>query len=213
MRTSPLLPAPQVRLGPDGWRPPAGAAPAISILAAPGTYTVKLSADGRELAQPLVLRKDPNSAGSEADIQAQTRMLLELRRDLNAGIEMVNRLESVRSQLEAIARLVADADVKKAAGDLGKKYVDLEMRLYDLRITGGQDGVRYGAKLLSRLSYLANGLSVADFAPTDQQAEVQKLLAERLRGVQAEFSAVTDKELSAFNTLLRSRNIENIVAK
>ncbi len=29
MRTNPLLPAPHVRLGPDGWRPPAGGGASI----------------------------------------------------------------------------------------------------------------------------------------------------------------------------------------
>ena len=62
------------------------------------------------------------------------------------------------------------------------------MKLIDLRLTGAQDGVRYAAKLISRFGYLANGLSAADFTPTDQQVEVQKLLAERLRGHQSRSS-------------------------
>ena len=42
---------------------------------------------------------------------------------------------------------------------------------------GPQDGVRYGAKLLSKLAYLANGLAANDFKPTDQQVEVQRILS------------------------------------
>ena len=45
----------------------------MSVLAPPGTYTVKLIAAGRTLTAPLVVRKDPNTAGSEADIRAQTK--------------------------------------------------------------------------------------------------------------------------------------------
>jgi len=211
MRTPPLLPAPHVRLGPDLWRPPAGGGASISVLAPPGTYTVKLSAGGRELSQPLVVRKDPNSAGTEADIQAQTRLLFDLRRDLNTAVGMVNRLEIVRSQLAALGPIVQDAEVRKAAAALNQKCTDLEMKLIELRITGAQDGVRYAAKLISRFGYLAGGVSAADFAPTDQQAEVQRLLAERLRGHDAEFDALMDKELGAFNGLLRSKNVPNIV--
>ena len=76
----------------------------------------------------------------------------------------------MRSQLEALGRVVDDAAVRKAAADLDQKFIDLEMKLIDLRITGAQDGVRYAAKLISRFGYLANGLSSADFKPTDQQA-------------------------------------------
>jgi len=213
IRTSPLLPAPHVRLGAEGWRAPAGGGAAISVLAPPGTYTVKLSAGGREQSHSLVVRKDPNSAGTDADIQAQTRMLFELRRDLNAAVDIVNRIELVRSQLQALERIAGDAEVKKAAAALAQKFVDLEMKFIELRLTGGQDGIRYAAKLISRFGYLANGIAAADFAPTDQQVEVQKLLAGRLRGHEAEFSGLMDKELAAFNAMLRSQNIPNIVGK
>jgi len=211
MRTSPLVPAPHVRLGPEGWRPPAGGGATITILQPPGTYTVKLSAGGRELAQAVVVRKDPASAGTEADIEAQTRVLTDLRRDLNTAVDLLNRIELVRSQLESLGRVVSDAEVKKAGTALNQKLVDLEMTLIDLRITGAQDGIRFAAKLISRFGYLANGLSNADFRPTDQHLEVQKLLAERVRARMADFEAVASGDLAAFNQMLRSRNIPNIV--
>jgi hypothetical protein len=213
MRTSPLLPAPHVRLNDQGWRPPAGGGATISILAPPGTYTVKLTAAGREVSAPLVVRKDPHSAGTEADIQAQTRLMFELRRDLNTAVDIVNRLELVRSQLEMLQRVAADADVKKAAAAVAQRATDLEMKCIELRITGAQDGIRYAAKLVSRFGYLANGVSAADFAPTDQQVEVQRLLAERLRGHEKEFQAFLDKDLADFNAMLRARNIANIAGK
>jgi len=212
MRTSPLAPAPHVRLGPEGWRPPAGGGATITILQPPGTYTVKLSVGGRELTQAVVVRKDPASAGTEADIEAQTRVLTDLRRDLNLGVDLLNRIELVRSQLDSLGRVVSDAEVKKAGAALNQKLVDLEMTLIDLRLTGAQDGIRFAAKLISRFGYLANGMSNADFRPTDQHLEVQKLLAERVRARVADFEAIASGDLAAFNQMLRSRNIPNVVA-
>lgn len=190
MRTSPLLPAPHVRLGPQGWRAPAGGGASISILAPPGAYTVRLSVGGKDQDHPLVVRKDPHSAGTEADIAAQTALLFELRRDLNTAIDIVNRIEVIRSQLEMTSRTSSDAAAKKAADELNRKFIDLEMTLIELRATGGQDTIRYAAKLISRFGYLANGVSNSDFRPTDQHVEVQKLLAERLRKVAADFAAL-----------------------
>lgn len=207
LRTSPLLPAPHVQLGPDGWRTPPGGGTRISVLAPPGSYTVKASIDGRELSQPLTVLKDPNTAGSEADIEAQTQLMLELRGSLVTAVDLVNRIEIVRSQLEALGRGLADDEVKKAGAELTQKLTDLEMELLDLRLTGAQDGVRYAAKLISRIGYLANGLSNADFAPTSQQLEVQKLLAERLRGHQSRYQALATQDLAAFNELLRAKNV------
>ena len=157
------------------------------------------------------MRKDPNSAGTEADIEAQTRLLVELRRDLNTAVDLLNRIELVRSQIESLGRVVSDAEVKKAGAALNQKLVDLEMLLIDLRITGAQDGIRFAAKLISRFGYLASGVSNADFRPTDQHLEVQKLLAERVRARVADFDAIAAGDLAAFNQMLRARNIPNIV--
>ena len=70
LRTSAMY-APWGRVGPDGWRQ------------APG-------AGARELTQPLTVRKDPNSGGSEAEIEAQMRLLFDLRKDLRSAADMVN---------------------------------------------------------------------------------------------------------------------------
>jgi hypothetical protein len=211
MRTAPLAHAPHVRLGPDGWRAPAGGGASISILAPPGTYTVRLSAAGRDLTAALTVRKDPNTAGTDSDIEAQTRVLFDLRQDLNTAVDLVNRVEIARSQLETLPRLTDDASIRKAAGDLNQKFIDLEMNLIELRLTGAQDGVRYAAKLISRFGYLANGMSNADFRPTNQHLEVQKLLAERLRAQLSQFDALTAKDMAAFNETLTKRNLPHIV--
>jgi len=50
-------------------------------------------------------------------------------------------------------------------------------------------------------------MSNADFRPTDQHLEVQKLLAERLRARLGDFDAIAAGDLAAFNQMLRSRNI------
>jgi hypothetical protein len=42
---------------------------------------------------------------------------------------------------------------------------------------------------------------------------VQKLLAERVRARVAEFDALVGKDLAAFNQMLRTRNIPNIVGR
>ncbi len=126
---------------------------------------------------------------------------------------MLNRIELVRSQLEALGRFVDDAAVRKAADALNQKFIDLEMTLIELRITGAQDAIRYAAKLISRFGYLANGVSNADFRPTDQQLEVQKLLAERLKARRAEFDALVAKDLASFNDMLRARGVTNIIGR
>jgi hypothetical protein len=188
----------------------------MSLLVAPGTYTVKLSVDGQELSQPLTIKKDPNSGGSEADIQAQAAMLAELRKDLESAAEMVNQIEMIRGQLDNMRSLLptgADsAPVKMAADDLDKKLTEVEDNLIQRRLTGtGQDGVRWPVRLMSKINYLASGLSGSDFGPTTQQREVHAQFKEQLSAHRKRLDEVMSKDLRAFNELLRSRSLGSVM--
>ncbi|HEX9892392.1 MAG TPA: hypothetical protein VGA78_00650, partial [Gemmatimonadales bacterium] len=177
--TSPMY-APHIVPGADGRVAPGTGR--ISILHPPGTYTVRLTVDSVTQTQQLLVRKDPNSAGTEADIAAQIQVVSGLREELNSAASAVSRIESARVQLEALQRLTADSAVRRAAADMSRKLIDLEMNLVELRLTGaGQDGVRFGSKLISKIGYLANGMSNGDFKPTNQHLEVQQILSTELR--------------------------------
>ena len=171
-----------------------------------------VEAGGVEQTQKLVVLKDPNSGGSEADIAAQTRSLFAIRDDLNAAADAVHRIEAARVQLGALEKTVGDSVVKSAAAALQQKYIDLEMNLVDLRLTGhGQDGVRFGSKLISKLGYLTNGIARSDYKPTDQDEEVRQLLHTELGAQLAALDALQSKELAAFNEMLRERNVPNVI--
>jgi hypothetical protein len=94
---------------------------------------------------------------------------------------------------------------------LGAQLVAIEMNLVDLRLTGnGQDGVRFGSKLIGKLGYLANGLGNADFRATDQQVEVQGILGQQLREQLTALDAVLGSDLGALNALLRQKGISHV---
>ena len=197
----------------DDTRPPAGGAPQISILAPPGQYSVTLTIGGRGYTQPLTVRKDPHSGGTEADIDAQTTLLSTLATGLNSGVDAVNQLEFMRNQIQEVLRTTSESEVKQMAQQVHDSLTELETNLYDLRITGGQDGVRYAAKLLSRFSFLANGVSGSDFKPTDQHLEVAKLLGERLQAQVGQLKGLVDTDVARLNDVLRRHSAGSIVTR
>jgi len=186
----------------------------LSILAAPGTYTVKLAAAGRELMQQLVVRKDPNSGGSETELTEQMKTLFDLRSDIENAADVVNQAELVRYQLQELPKLTGDADIAQVAASIEQKFTDLEMALVELRATGrGQDGVRFGAKLYSKLNYLANGLMSNDYRPTAQQLEVQKLHEQQLKELQGRLNNLISTDIAMFNEKLRARKLSTITVQ
>ena len=197
--------AEHIAVGEEG-RPAGGAQ--ISILMPPGTYTVRLNVDGQSHEQPLTVIKDPHSAGSEADIAQQIAFLRDVREDVVAAGEAVERVEALRVQLETMARFSEDETLSGAIADLEDKLEELQGTLVDLRQTGqGQDAVRFAARLLSKLGYLTNALSVADFPPTDQEMEVKGILHEQLQLHLSAVETVIAEDVAALNEMLRTRGL------
>ena len=210
LRTSPAY-APEIRLNAEGWRAlPEGGR--MTILVPPGTYTVKLTVDGQDFSQPLTVVKDPNAGGNDEDIQKQTAMLYDLRKDIESAADMVNQIESVRSQIDALKLLLKNKELKDAADGLDKKLIDIEENLIQRRLTGqGQDTVRWPPKLISKLNYLAGGVSTGDFAPNTQQKEVQAMFEAQLASLRKRLDEVISTDLANFNRMLRDKNIGNVI--
>jgi photosystem II stability/assembly factor-like uncharacterized protein len=215
LRTPPQY-ASDFKLGADGTRPfPLGGR--FSGLVPPGTYTVKLVANGREVSEPLTVRKDPNTTGTEADIQAQTKVLTEIRGSLNTAADVVNQGESIRAQLAQLKTLVGDTESGKAiaanADSLDKQIVAVESRLFNMTATGrGQDFLRMPSQLIEKLQHLADVVTLGDFPPTDQALEVQAKLAKDLSGYREQMMRIVNQDVATFNTTLRQRNLGGIVA-
>ncbi len=212
LRTNPMY-GHELPLNAEGWRAAAGGAGAQSLLSPPGSYTVKLSIAGRDFTQPLTVLKDPHSGGTEADIQAQMTVLTDLRGGMNTIVDAINQLEYVRAQVQTMMRTLPAGDVRQAATELNEKLSELEMNLIELRLTGGQDGVRYAAKLLSRFNYLANGISSSDYRPTDQHLETGKLLQERLKGHVTALGTLMEGDVARFNDMLRRQSSGQVTTK
>jgi hypothetical protein len=140
--------------------------------------------------------------------------LFAIRTDLEAAADAVHRIEAARTQLAALESTVGARAVAKAPRDLQQKYIDLEMNFVDLRLTGrGQDGVRFASKLIDKIVNLGDQIGSSDFRPTDQAEDVRKLLHTELGTQLAALDALQSKELTAFNEMLRTKNVPYVIVE
>jgi len=214
LRTSPRH-APDYRVGPDGTRKFPTGGP-LSVLVPPGTYSVKLVAAGVERTEQILVRKDPNTTGTEADVAAQTQVMLQIRDNVNTAARTINDAELVRAQLIALRTVIGDGDaqkaVLKAAGDLEAKIADVESRLFNMDATGrGQDMLRTPGQMMEKLSHLADVVSYADFAPTESQREVNAALTQQLAHDQEQIAGLFARDVALFNAMLRERQMGAVV--
>jgi hypothetical protein len=216
LRTKPLFNA-EFQLDSNGTRPaPEGTG--LSVLMPPGRYTVRLTVDDKSYTRTLEVRRDPNIPATDAEIRASTELLRKMQADVGTTGEMINTIETARSQLQAlVAQLASDrtaADIRAGGDSLEQKFMNVEQNLFDLRLTGrGQDAVRYPVKLAGQLSYLAGGVAASDFAPTVQQRAVQATLGERVRANRQALDGLIQRDLAAFNSRLTARGLKAINLK
>lgn len=187
----------------------------ISVLLPPGRYTVHLVADGQSFSQPLEVRKDPGSAVSDEELRANVQLQLTMQGELSASADMLNTMETVRAQVGTLNAQVANdrsnADIRAGADSLEQKFMALEAKLQDLRMTGrGQDAVRWPVRLGGQLSYVAANVASSDFAPTAQQKEVQLALEKQFRDDRAALGLLIERDLKSFNDRLRAKNLKTI---
>ena len=188
----------------------------VTPLAPPGTYTVTLRAAGFELVRPLEVLKDPNSGGSELEIQEQVTMVREIRESVDSVVVLIDQIEWIRAQIQLVRESSADhaaaEEIRQAGATLEAELIDLEMRLFDVRLTGGsaqQDTLRWARRLYARLTSLAGYIAGTDDRPTDQSREVLEMLRSELGDYQRQMMAIRE-DLATFNRLLDDRGIDPI---
>ncbi len=69
--------------------------------ALPGSYTVRLTADGQSMTQPLTIRQDPRVTAPPEVLQQQLTFALGIRDDITRLTGIVTRLQSLAAQLQA----------------------------------------------------------------------------------------------------------------
>jgi hypothetical protein len=125
-------------------------------------------------------------------------------------------VELVRGQLASLkATLSGDSTAKEvriAADSLDHTLLELEGTLLQVLVTGrGQDDVRWPMRLAEQIDWLAESVQSSDFAPTEAQREVQRLLAQETQAARARFGELFAKDVAGFRDLMRRRNLPDMI--
>ncbi len=189
-------------------------APKRGPLVPPGTYTVRMTVGGKELSRPLTVLKDPNTVATEEDVTRSTQLSMDIYDRINESVEMINRLEWTRKQLEDLRKFTTSTGQKDAAKDALGAIEALDAKLRAVEDTllqptlaeGDAKSFRGALKLYLKFVWLQAEVSAgggdvagnADFRPTQPQLDVYTKLAAELDEVKAEFKALYERDVPAF---------------
>jgi photosystem II stability/assembly factor-like uncharacterized protein len=199
----------------------------VGPVVAPGTYTVKLTVDGNSNTQPLEVLPDPRSHATPAQTEATVKMLLRIRDDISTVSGMVNQIEWVRKQLQALEGMLREEGTQQASTLSAVENMDKRMQAVENQLLSpalaNSDEKSYLApyKLYLHLIWLNGevGTGAGDvegdpgYPPTDASAQVLRELESKLTQVKADYRNLMEKEVPAFNRSVAGRHIPALVSQ
>ncbi len=153
-------------------------------IAPPGTYKVAMKVDGATVAtDSFVVKKDPRTGATTADLREQFALLLKLRDRLTDANDAVKQIRSIRAQLDERDPKLAGASGVGAlvlSKALRETLDPIEDSLYQTKNRSSQDPLNYPIRLNNKLSALAGSVASSDARPTDQAYSVLNTLSAQL---------------------------------
>ncbi len=184
-------------------------------VAAPGHYQVRLTVGSQSQTVPLDVALDPRVKVSQADLDQQFSLLMQIHEELNRLYGMVNQIQDVRLQLSGLKkRLPQNASAKTisaSADDLEKKLVAVREQLVNLAISANEDSLAYPPQLDAKWAYLAIDVGSADSAPTEaEQLQFEKLKRQN-EEITARWTELQHGDLAAFQKLTAEGSLSTVV--
>jgi len=186
------------------------ASPGAGPTAPPGMYQVRLTVGAKSEMQPLEIRRDPRVPGvTDADLQQQFQLAIQIRDQLSEANQMVARIRRIRDEI--VDRQKAGA--LPGADDVLKKLAAVEEALYQVRNRSARDTLNYPIKLNNQLAVLQAGVDTGDYPPTDQDRVVFTELTAALAKLRQEFSGVLELDLKRLNEVLAAHNLRPVTGQ
>jgi hypothetical protein len=171
--------------------------------ALPGTYHVRLTANGVTQTQDLEVKKDPRVDVSIEDLQKQFDLASKITAQMTQANTIVSEIRNIRKQEEDA--LKSAADLKPMADALNAKMKTIEETVYQTQNRSGQDPLNFPIRLNNYIGALGRVVMSGDAAPTAQSYTVEEELAGRLATEQKTFDAVVADELAKLNAALAKK--------
>jgi photosystem II stability/assembly factor-like uncharacterized protein len=186
-------------------------------LAPPGTYQVRVTADGESGTQPFAIRREPHVLAdvSDADLQKQFDLAMKVRNRESEANEAVLLVRGIKPQIkDRASKLDSKAGpTAKALDDLDKSLSAVEGEIYQVKNQSGQDPLNYPIKLNNKIAALQGVIESADDPPTDQSYEVFEMLSTRLGAQLAALDNTVKTRLPQVNQLLQKQKLAPIKAE
>jgi hypothetical protein len=176
-------------------------------MAVPGTYQVRVTADGVSETQPLELKLDPREHITQAGLQKQFDLGMKIRDQVSLCDDMVIAIRKMNKEAKERADSSKNEAVISASANLRDKLSTLEEEIYQVRNRANEDPLNFPIKINNQIAALARSVETGDNAPTQQDYQVFELLTGRLDGIKTKFADAMKEDLGRFNGVLATHKL------
>jgi len=175
----------------------------------PGTYTVRMTADGRRQTTTLEVRANPWITDvTVADMQEQYAFGREIQAKVSEANSAVIAIRRAKIQLEDRLEQSDDSALAQAGERWETNASEVEANIYQVRNRSNQDPLNFPIKVNNRIANLLSMLERGDGAPNDGMREVFDIMVAELAGYTARLQEIWETDLAAVNAELRRLGLE-----
>jgi len=177
----------------------------------PGTYTVRLEADGQTIAHKFEVQMDPRVTATPPQLAAQFDLETKIIAAMNASFDSLQQVRSARDQLKNVGSRAPKGPLADAIAALDKSAAHLEGAVAGF--FGPQTGPPGFARLNGEFGLLLRYVDSADGPPTAVAQETFTTFESSLDILQKKWGEVQTKEILALNEKLRAANLPAVSTK
>lgn len=182
----------------------------------PGTFSVRLTAFGTTLTQPLRVAPDPRERYSDQQIAAHVRLARQAWERVAELHNNVIDVRSVKDQVTGVLGKIADRqdvqDVKDLARSITTKVDSVDGRLVQPKMKTFQDVINFRNGISDQYLYLQEAID-------GSEPPLTKGMTDRFVEIEAEYAPYAEivrrvlADVERFNALLKAKGIEGVIVK
>ncbi len=183
----------------------------VGPAAVPGTYQVRLFADGETQTQEFEIELDPRlERVTVADLQARFDLAFRIRDRVSEANQAVIDIRGIKGDVDDRLGQTEDQDIHEQGAVVKDGLSEVEQEIYQVRNRSGQDPLNFPIKLNNKLAALMFTVESGESRPTDQSVAVFDHLSGLLQTELIRMNAIIEQDLQRLNELLRQANLEPI---
>ena len=183
----------------------------IGPIAPPGSYQVRVTANGETRSQPLKIVRDPRSTElTDSDIQEQFALALKIRDRISEANDAVSLIRNIKTQVQDRIEKAKDNQIASIGSSVNRQLSEVEEEVYQVKLRSQLDATTYPIMLNNRLANLKLTIETGDGRPTPQAYAAFQKLSSDLDVQLGKLDDALKTEIVRLNRLLADRKLEPV---